>query len=70
MGASAIVYTMVLQPDGKVVVGGYFNGLGGGTGATVRNYIGRTQRRRHRRCRLQSGAIVASSTRWRFRRTE
>jgi uncharacterized delta-60 repeat protein len=39
--ASAIVYTMALQPDGKVVVGGYFNGLGGGTGATVRNYIGR-----------------------------
>ena len=32
---------MVLQPDGKVVVGGYFNGLGGGTGATVRNYLGR-----------------------------
>ncbi len=40
-GASAIVYTMVLQPDGKVVVGGYFNGLGNGTGATVRNYLGR-----------------------------
>ena len=38
---SAIVYTMALQPDGKVVVGGYFEGLGGGTGATVRNYIGR-----------------------------
>ena len=36
-----IVYTMALQPDGSVVVGGYFNGLGGGTGATVRNYIGR-----------------------------
>ncbi len=36
-----IVYTMALQPDGKVVVGGYFNGLGGGTGLTTRNFIGR-----------------------------
>jgi hypothetical protein len=36
-----IVYTMARQPDGKVVVGGYFTGLGGGSGATARNYIGR-----------------------------
>lgn len=40
-GASAIIYTMAQQPDGKIVVGGYFNGLGGGNGGTVRNYIGR-----------------------------
>src|SRR6185295_2471007 len=40
-GASAIVYTMALQADGKVVVGGYFNGLGGGTGNSLRNFIGR-----------------------------
>ena len=32
---------MVVQPDGKILVGGYFNGLGGGTGASARNYIGR-----------------------------
>ena len=32
-----IVYTMAVQADGKIVVGGYFNGLGG----QVRNYIGR-----------------------------
>jgi uncharacterized delta-60 repeat protein len=32
-----IVYTMALQADGKIVVGGYFNGLGGLT----RNFIGR-----------------------------
>ena len=36
-----IVYTMALQEDGKIVVGGYFNGLGGGTGTTMRNFIGR-----------------------------
>ena len=32
---------MALQADGQIVVGGYFNGLGGGTGATGRNFIGR-----------------------------
>ena len=41
VGGVPIVYTMALQPDGKIVVGGYFNGLGGGTGTTLRNYIGR-----------------------------
>src|ERR1700682_532602 len=41
VGGVPIVYTMALQPDGKVVVGGYFQGLGGGTGSTVRNWIGR-----------------------------
>jgi uncharacterized delta-60 repeat protein len=40
-GGVPIVYTMALQPDGKVVVGGYFTGLGAGIGATTRNYIGR-----------------------------
>ena len=40
-GGVPIVYTMALQPDGKVVVGGYFTGLGAGTGTTPRNYIGR-----------------------------
>jgi uncharacterized delta-60 repeat protein len=40
-GASAIVYTLAVQPDGKILAGGYFNGLGGGTGASARNYIGR-----------------------------
>jgi uncharacterized delta-60 repeat protein len=32
-----IVYTMAVQADGKIVVGGYFNGLGG----AVRNFLGR-----------------------------
>ena len=36
-----IVYTLVVQPDAKIVVGGYFQGLGGGTGTTTRNFIGR-----------------------------
>ena len=36
-----IVYTLALQTNGSIVVGGYFNGLGGGTGATGRNFIGR-----------------------------
>ena len=31
----------LLQPDGKILVGGYFNGLGGGTGTTARNFLGR-----------------------------
>ena len=42
-GGAPIVYTMALQPDGKIVVGGYLNGLGGGTGNTVRNYLGRLE---------------------------
>jgi uncharacterized delta-60 repeat protein len=42
-GGAPIVYTMALQPDGKVVVGGYLNGLGGGTGNVVRNYLGRLE---------------------------
>jgi uncharacterized delta-60 repeat protein len=39
--ASAIVYTMALQSDGEVVVGGDFTRLGGGTGTATRNFIGR-----------------------------
>src|SRR6185436_5554472 len=38
-----IVYTLARQADGKVLVGGYFNGLGGGTGTTTRNFIGRVE---------------------------
>ena len=30
-----------MQPDGKIVVGGNFTGLGGVTGTTTRNRIGR-----------------------------
>jgi uncharacterized delta-60 repeat protein len=40
-GANSQVYTMALQPDGKILVGGQFTGLGGGTGTTTRHYIGR-----------------------------
>ena len=35
------VYAIALQADGKIVVGGRFQGLGGGTGATPRDNIGR-----------------------------
>ena len=40
-GANQIVYSVAVQPDGKILVGGNFTALGGGTGATVRNRIGR-----------------------------
>jgi len=40
-GANQIVNTVAVQPDGKTIVGGNFTGLGGGTGATTRNHIGR-----------------------------
>ena len=40
-GANQTVYTIAVQPDGKTVVGGNFTGLGGGTGTTTRNRIGR-----------------------------
>ena len=35
-GFCSLVYAMALQPDGKIVVGGRFHDLGGGTGATAR----------------------------------
>ena len=40
-GANSAVSALVLQADGKVVVAGAFTGLGGGSGATPRNRIGR-----------------------------
>ena len=40
-GANQAVNAIAVQPDGKIVVGGNFTGLGGGTGATPRNRIGR-----------------------------
>ena len=40
-GANNVVYTLAVQPDGKILVGGEFTGLGGGTGTTARNRIGR-----------------------------
>lgn len=40
-GANAAVYTLAAQGDGKILVGGTFTGLGGGTGAMARNRIGR-----------------------------
>ena len=40
-GANQIINTIAVQPDGKIVVGGSFTGLGGGTGTTTRNHIGR-----------------------------
>ena len=41
-GANHNVYTMAVQADGKILVGGAFTMLGGGgTGTTPRNYFGR-----------------------------
>ena len=40
-GANQIVNSIAVQPDGKTMVGGNFTGLGGITGTTVRNHIGR-----------------------------
>src|SRR5829696_1513856 len=40
-GANQTVWTLALQPDGKIIVGGQFTGLGGGTGTTLRNRLGR-----------------------------
>ena len=41
-GANGTVLALAVQPDGKILVGGYFTTLGGGgIGATTRNYIGR-----------------------------
>ena len=63
-----IVYTMALQPDGKIVVGGYFNGLGGGTGTTPRNYIGRINADGTvDAASIPAPVPSAASTRWRSR---
>ena len=41
-GANSTVVALAAQPDGKVLVGGFFTTLGGGgMGTTARNYIGR-----------------------------
>jgi uncharacterized delta-60 repeat protein len=40
-GANDTVMAVALQPDGELVAGGAFTGLGGGTGTTPRNYLGR-----------------------------
>jgi len=41
-GANGRVAAVVVQPDGKILVGGEFTMLGGGgTGGAARNYIGR-----------------------------
>ncbi len=44
-GADSWVYAVAVQPDGKILVGGFFKTPGGGTGTTTRNRIGRTERR-------------------------
>ena len=44
-GADSVIYTLVMQADGKILVGGAFTTLGGGgTGTTPRNHIGRLNR--------------------------
>src|SRR5436305_10190973 len=40
-GADSSIARVVLQPDGKIIVGGPFTALGGGTGTTSRNSLGR-----------------------------
>ena len=45
---------IAVQPDGKILVGGNFTGLGGGTGTTPRVRHRPPQRRRHRGHDLQS----------------
>ena len=40
-GANGVIAAVALQTDGKILVGGDFTTLGGGTGTTPRNYIGR-----------------------------
>ena len=36
-----VVGALAVQADGKILVGGKFTRLGGGTGTTTRNYLGR-----------------------------
>jgi uncharacterized delta-60 repeat protein len=40
-GANGNVWSIVVQSDGKILVGGEFTALGGGFGTSVRNHIGR-----------------------------
>jgi uncharacterized delta-60 repeat protein len=40
-GANGLVYALTVQPDGKILVGGDFLGVGGGTGTTARSRIAR-----------------------------
>lgn len=40
-GANAAVRALAVQPDGRILVGGQFTGLGGGSGTTSRSFIGR-----------------------------
>lgn len=40
-GATSFVNAMAVEPDGQILVAGAFTGLGGGSGTTTRNRIGR-----------------------------
>ena len=42
-GTNGPVRTIAVQPDGKILVGGNFTLLGGGTATMARNYIGRLE---------------------------
>ena len=67
-GAPPEIYTILVQPDGKILVGGYFNGLGGGTGTTSRNFLGRLLDRMARlTASIPASPPSAASTRWRSR---
>lgn len=40
-GTNNDVYSIVVQPDGKILLGGFFTQVGGGTGTTVRRRLAR-----------------------------
>src|SRR3989442_9150406 len=40
-GANNYADALAVQGDGRILVSGGFTGLGGGTGSTTRNYVGR-----------------------------
>ncbi len=58
---------MVVQPDGKIVVGGYFNGLGGGTGTTRVTSSGGSTPMARLTASIPTSIPSAASTRWRSR---
>ncbi|HYK22642.1 MAG TPA: hypothetical protein VEV42_18005, partial [Pyrinomonadaceae bacterium] len=61
-GANSTTENVLVQVDGKIVVGGHFTGLGGGTGTTTRNFIGRLNPDGSVEAGFNPGADAAIST--------